>query len=160
MSNSVKIVKEGKRFKYRVSGVVIQDNKLLVTEMNHSNNYLLPGGYIELFEKSDVAAIREMEEEVGIEFNIVKYYGMIENFFHNNKDEDVHEIGIYYLLEAKDKDYKIIDFERDEEDKGRIIHHSFKMININELRNTSFKPLLLIEKLENKDYNIFHEIQE
>ena len=158
MSNSIKILKEGKRFKYRASGVVIQDNKLLVTEMNYSNNYLLPGGYIELFERSDTAILREMKEEVGIEFNIVKYYGMIENFFHNNKDEDVHEIGIYYLLEPKDK--KIIDFERDEEDKGRVVHHNFKMIDINELRNTSFKPRLLIEKLENNDYSIFHEIHE
>ena len=52
-------------FKFRVSGIIIKDNKILLVDMNNSNFLCLPGGYVELGETTEKACLRELEEEVG-----------------------------------------------------------------------------------------------
>lgn len=81
MSKSIKIKTEDYNFKFRVSGLVIKNNKLLLVDMDDSGFLCLPGGYVELGETTEVAIKRELVEEVGKKFDISKYLGVVENFF-------------------------------------------------------------------------------
>ena len=51
---------EGKLFSYRVSGVLIKDNKILLTR--GGDDYSLPGGHVQIGETSSETIIREFKE--------------------------------------------------------------------------------------------------
>ena len=62
MRESIKMKTERLNFKFRVSGIVIKNNKVLVVDMDDSGFLCLPGGYVELGETTEEACIRELEE--------------------------------------------------------------------------------------------------
>lgn len=64
MRESIKMKTERLNFKFRVSGIIIKDNKILLVDMDDSNFLCLPGGYVELGETTEEACLRELEEEV------------------------------------------------------------------------------------------------
>ncbi len=55
MRESIKIKTDDYNFKFRVSGLIIKDNKLLLVDMDDSGFLCLPGGYVELGETTEVA---------------------------------------------------------------------------------------------------------
>ena len=77
----VKIKADEGCYKYRVSGVIVKDNKLLTVNICDNGFYCLPGGHIHLGEDSVTAVNREIKEEVGITCKSVKLLSLIENFF-------------------------------------------------------------------------------
>ena len=48
MRESIKIKTDDYIFKFRVSGLIIANNKLLLVDMDDSGLLCLPGGYVEL----------------------------------------------------------------------------------------------------------------
>lgn len=149
MRESIKMKTERLNFKFRVSGIVIKDNKVLVVDMDDSGFLCLPGGYVELGETTEEACIRELEEEVGKKFKINEYCGVIENFFKNKFNKNIHEISFYYTL-VPTQELDTNNFTLMENDKGNIIKLDFKWIDINEIDNFDIRPEFLKEILKNK----------
>ena len=81
MKKDIEIVSSNIKFKYRVSGLLVVDNKLLVCKINNNNFYCLPGGHVELFENSRDAIIREFKEETLIDVKVERLLYLTENFF-------------------------------------------------------------------------------
>ncbi len=102
--------KDGYIFSYRVAGVAIHDNKLLVVKSILDDFWYLPGGRCEFLEISKNALIREMKEEIGVEIEIIRPIYFVENFF-NHMKKNYHELSIFYLIEFP-PDSKFI-FEND-----------------------------------------------
>ena len=133
MRQSIKIKTNDYNFKFRVSGLIIKENKLLLVDMDDSGFLCLPGGYVELGETTEEAIKRELLEEVGINFSTTEYLGMVENYFINKFSKQIHEMSIYYLMSPKDK-IDTTDFTIIENDKGKKIKLDFKWIDINKYR--------------------------
>jgi len=95
----VKIVHDNIKFKLRVSGIIIEDNRILV-EQYKEDEYCLPGGYVELNETTANAIKRELYEETNIKFEIDRFFCVVENFFTNKRNERTHEIDFYYFLKG------------------------------------------------------------
>ena len=142
MNEDIEIVNGNIKFKYRVSGLLIKDNKLLVVKINNNSFYCLPGGHVELMEDSQTAIIREFKEETLIDARVEKLLFMTENFFKSGK-YNCHEIGMYYLLSADS--VVIDDFQREEHERDGVTKLTFKWLDINNLENV--KPEFLKEKL-------------
>ena len=85
----IKLIIDDYKFKVRVSGILIVNNKLLTTKYG-VDKYCLPGGYVEIGETSSEAIKRELEEELQVEINVDKFLGIAENFFVNFKKEKTH----------------------------------------------------------------------
>ena len=148
MRESIKMKTEELNFKFRVSGIVIKNNKVLFVDMDDSGFLCLPGGYVELGETTEQACLRELKEEVGKNFRIDKYCGVIENFFRNKFNKNIHEISFYYIL-TSDDELDTIDFTLMENDKGNIVKLDFKWIDLEEIENYDIRPGFLKEILKN-----------
>lgn len=58
MRKSIKIKTDDYNFKFRVSGIITKENKILLVEMDDSGFLCLPGGYVELGETTEAAVKR------------------------------------------------------------------------------------------------------
>lgn len=157
MSQDIKIKTDNYNFKFRVSGVVIVENKLLVTDMDNSGFFCLPGGYVELGETTMEAIIREMKEEINKNFEVKEYLGVVENYFINKYTKKMHEISFYYLMHPKDF-IDINDFIIYEKDGEGIIKQDFKWIDLDEIDNYDIRPEFLKERLRKNDMVFNHLI--
>lgn len=157
MRESIKIKTRNYNFKYRVSGLVIKNNKLLLVDMDDSGFLCLPGGYVELGETTEVAVKRELLEEVGKKFDISKYLGVVENYFINKYSKKIHEISFYYLM-IPIENMDTNDFTIIENDKGHKIKLDFKWIDLNEINNYDIRPSFLKQILESKKLEFNHLI--
>lgn len=145
------------KFKYRVSAIFLHENRLLVNKYSE-DTYCLPGGYVEIGETSEEGMLRELKEELNLDFEIIAFAGVAENFFTNLKNQKTHGIDFYYYVKLKnDKDYQFIDYNRVEYDKGKIVTHSFRWIDINKLINFKLLPLEIKNEIKKKKTN-FHII--
>lgn len=159
MRKMIQVKGEEQKFKFRVSGLLVHEGKLLTVDMNDSGFLCLPGGYVELGEDSETAILREMMEEVKYFVKINKCIAVIENFFINKKGIKIHEVAFYYLLDmTNDNKEKIEDYEYIENDNGAMIKHAFKWIELKEIKNVDFKPGILKDKLSNSDFSFSHII--
>ena len=148
MRESIKIKTDTLNFKFRVSGIVIKDKKVLFVDMDDSGFLCLPGGYVELGETTEIACLRELNEEVGKNFKVEKYCGVIENFFKNKFNKYMHEISFYYMLTAID-DLDTKDFIIMENDKGNTVKLDFKWIEIDKIDDYDIRPSFLKTVLKN-----------
>ena len=60
------------RFIYRIAGITIHKNRVLLHRMIKDNFWALPGGRCELLENSRIALVREYKEEINIDAIIKK----------------------------------------------------------------------------------------
>lgn len=74
----------------------------------------LPKGWIDVGEKSQDAAIREVKEETGVEAKIVSKIGEMKYFFVDENKEKVFKIVTYYLMEYAGETGKGFDEETEE----------------------------------------------
>lgn len=157
MNQDIKIKTDNYNFKFRVSGIVIVENKLLITDMDNSGFFCLPGGYVELGETTVEAIIREMKEEINKNFEVKEYLGVVEIYFINKYTKKMHEISFYYLMHPKDF-IDTNDFIIYEKDGEGIIKQDFKWIDLNEIDNYDIRPEFLKERLRKNDMVFNHLI--
>ena len=150
MRKSIKIKSNDYNFKFRVSGIIIRDNKVLLVDMDDSGFLCLPGGYVELGERSDEAVKRELLEETKRNVAIIKYLGVAENYFINKYNKKIHEISFYYLMNFIDNDFDESDFTLIENDNGHKIKLDFKWIDISILNKFDIRPSFLKKIINNK----------
>ena len=142
---------EGK-FKFRVCGILEHNNKYLTVRINGNRFYCLPGGHVELDEDTDMAAKREMQEELGYPIKVKKLIAINQNFFKTEEGKPFHEIGFYYIVEAEDEtNVNPNDYTREELDKGKIQHLEFKWSTLDELKKADFMPHFVPTAIENKN---------
>ena len=96
-SVDIKIYNDDLKFKFRVSGIIIYNKKVLVNQYG-KKAYCLPGGYVQIGENSECAIVRELKEETNLDFEIINFCGISENFFTNQRGQKTHEIDFYYYL--------------------------------------------------------------
>ena len=114
-------------------GLVIKDNKLLVSEgfdkVKNETFYRCLGGGIEFLEKSEEALKREFLEEINVDIAVKDFLGISENIF-TYQGKNAHELILFYSIEISDEnyqeEYKVID------DHGETIA---KWIDIEEFKN-------------------------
>ncbi|BCH58470.1 DNA mismatch repair protein MutT [Agrobacterium vitis] len=93
----IRLDKKPQLFTFRVAGVILQNDHLLVQRSVNEAYWALPGGRAEIGESSEQTIIREMQEEIDRTVNIERLLFTTELFF-SFDDYRAHELGFYYLL--------------------------------------------------------------
>ena len=86
-----------RRFNYRVVGVAIHTDTVLLHRADHEPFWTLPGGRAEHGETAEETIKREMREELATEVDVVRLLWLVENFF-DHEGLHYHEIALYFLL--------------------------------------------------------------
>ena len=86
---------EGRRFNFRVAGIIIVDGHVLVCREDDDDYTMLPGGRIELGVPSALSLEREMEEELAMPAALGRMIATSESFY-RREDEEFHELGFFY----------------------------------------------------------------
>lgn len=149
-------IKEGNnKFNYRVVGVLIDGNKVLMQKRVNDKFWALPGGRGEMMETSIDTIKREYKEELNITIDVERLLWVAENFFNFN-DTNVHEISFYYLVSLQKDEFitKLDQFNGLEEGKDII----FKWFNLSSIKDDPIQPKFLKDELLNIDESIKHFI--
>ena len=137
------------RFNYRVAGVLIHENRLLVMTDERSPYYYLPGGRESMNEESTMAIKREIKEELDVEVEATQLLWIVENFFvEQQSQEQFHEIGMYYLLQLTEEDI----LKRGQEfimNEGGYKKLSFLWRPLEKIKHLNIYPLFLKERIMN-----------
>jgi 8-oxo-dGTP pyrophosphatase MutT (NUDIX family) len=98
------------RFNYRVVGVAIQDDCVLLHTMHDADYWILPGGRVEAGETSPQALSREMREELGQDIEVGRLLWIVESFLRDG-GRTIHGLGLYYQmsLSASLDRYEVMD---------------------------------------------------
>ena len=92
-------------FNFRVAAVMIHNGKLLMVQDPESPYWYLPGGRVQLHEQAEIALLRELREELGIEGKILRPLWLVQNFYQEDVNgENYHELGFYLLTDISKTD--------------------------------------------------------
>ncbi len=155
----IEIKTNDSKFKYRVNGLVINNNKLLTLKMNNNTSYCLPGGHVELGENTHAAIIREMAEELNTNVAIKSEFAFVESFYADKNNLKTHELSLYYIVEPENYDHiSLTDYTIEELDNGVLKKHNFVWLDIADIDNVDFRPSFIKEKLANNNFDFEHII--
>lgn len=155
----IELKTDTQKFKYRVNGIIIHNEKILTIKMKNNISYCLPGGHVELCEDSKAAMIREMNEETETQVSIEKELAIVENFYLDKNNFQTHEISFYYIVKPENfNKISLENYSKSENDKGEMKRHKFEWLDISLLKTFDFKPEFIKEKLISKDYSFEHII--
>lgn len=102
-------MREKHKTEVSAGGIVFKKNKkeiFIAFILDPFNKWTFAKGHVEKGEKSELAAIREVEEEMGTSgLKIIEYLGKID-FWFKDKWQVIHKFVYYYLMEAP-KDVKM-----------------------------------------------------
>lgn len=81
-------------------GVAVRNGRILLCRAKGGDSTYLPGGHIEFGETGEMALVREVKEELGVDSKVTKTLGFLENAF-LQKGEKHQEINLIYALEVE-----------------------------------------------------------
>ena len=141
-----------KQFKHiGAYGLIIKDNKIVLIRKNggpYNGKLDLPGGTIEWGETPEIALIRELKEEVGIEVSNYELFdanSITFEWMHKEQLEKGHHIGIFYkILNYKNEILENINIDNKNDDSLGANFYEIKKLKKNELSDIA---KLELEKL-------------
>jgi len=89
-------------FSYRVGGILIKNNKILLQKPRNDDGYSIPGGHVSYGETSYETLIREFKEEINADIKIEKLVMVGENFFPWG-NRPCQQISLYYEVSLCDE---------------------------------------------------------
>ena len=139
-------------FNFRVASVIRNKDKILVQVNKKAGHLTLPGGRCKFNEDTINTSIREFREETGIDTLFVKSLGIIENFFVSSfYNKKYHEILMVNEIKFKDNSNYLLDEIPNIESKKQD-HIKYIWMSIDELKDLNFKPEVLLDVLESKEF--------
>lgn len=152
MDNDIQFEKNDFVFNYRVAIVIKKANQVLTQRDTRAKHLTLPGGRCELGESTADTAIREFKEETGIDTEIVKRLGMIENFFTSSfNGKKYHEILIIQEVKMIDKELYNKDIINNIEEKKKDFL-TYEWVEIDKLKDNNFKPEIVVDIIKSDSF--------
>lgn len=135
-------------FSYRVAGILIRDNKILLQKPLDEDGYALPGGHVSFGELSENALIREFREEIGADIEVKRLVLVGENFF-TWDDKPCQQICLYYLVSLCDPAQIPLkgSFRAFDEIFNERIDLEFSWLSLSQLNRIKLYPLNINEDL-------------
>lgn len=145
-------------FSYRVAGICIHNNKVLLQKPTNDTAFAFPGGHVELGETNAQTLIREFKEEIGVDITVsdLKWVGEI---FFPWGNKVCHQICLYYIVDIKSNNVPLEGmFVGREKIEGRKFDLDFHWVPIGELNNIEVYPTNVVELMNKINDGVQHFI--
>ncbi len=144
-------------FSYRIAGILIHNNKILLQKPLNDDGYSIPGGHVSFGEISENTLIREFKEEIGVDIKIDRLIMIGENFFPWG-DKPCQQICLYYAISLSDKTQIPLEgtFKAYDEMCNERIDLDFCWIPLSQLTKIKLYPLEIKEDLVLLPENVKH----
>lgn len=126
--------RDNNKFNFRVAGIAIHNNRVLLHTTLKDDFWTLPGGRVEFNESTDQTIIREMKEELDVEVQARELLFVNEDFFKYD-GKQYHELGFYYWITFPE-DHEILKIEGEFigiEDDGGLIFKWFPLDQLGDM---------------------------
>lgn len=130
-------------FNYRVAGVWIEKEHVLLHRQASDTYWALPGGRVKVMEDSKTSLVREMKEELNQNVQINKLLWVAESFF-EYAQKNFHEIGFYYSISSNSEDFL---FQKDEFFGAEGERLVYKWVALSKLKDLVVYPEFLQKSL-------------
>jgi 8-oxo-dGTP pyrophosphatase MutT (NUDIX family) len=131
-------------FNYRVAGIMMKEDRVLMHRAKAEKNWSLPGGRVKLGEDAQTSLKREMKEELDLNVRVDGFLWTVENFF-TYVEKEIHEVGLYFKITAE----KPLPLHDGEEftvlEADRLV---FKWVPLEKLNDYELYPHVVKEKLK------------
>ena len=145
---------EDKVFAYRIAGIAMHEDKVLIHKAEFDNFWALPGGACEFNEDSKTALKREMKEELNADIEVGPLLWLVENFF-EHEGKPWHEIGLYYhfnFIGPSEQFYLKNEFDGIESlynKENKNYKLLYKWLPLSQIHSHNIKPDFLLQGLSN-----------
>jgi len=153
MTNMVQFDSSNDRFLMCTRGITLDKGRVLLFNVIGWDWWALPGGRVEIREKSEDTLIREMQEELNSAVKVGRLVWIVENFF-KEKERSYHEIGMYYLMGLPVGSAIVSSQEYTSKDGPVTLR--FRWFSVSELEQVNLRPSFLKKALQNLPEQIEH----
>ncbi len=145
-------------FSYRVAGICIQDEKVLLQKPTNDTAFAFPGGHVTFGESNEQTLMREFQEEIGADISVgdLKWVGEI---FFPWGNKPCHQICLYYIVEINSENIPTQGmFMGQEQIEGQKFKLEFHWVPLDELKNIEVYPTNIVELMNHMEYGVQHFI--
>ena len=143
------------RFNYRVAGVALMANRVLLHRREGDDFWTLPGGRPQAMESAGEALRREMREELGVQVTVGRLLWLVENFF-TFEGARYHELLLCFEMACGDLASGLDDFEGVEGDRRLL----FQWCPLESLAGLPLRPAFLAPALRTLPATPVHVVHE
>ncbi|MCL2462594.1 MAG: NUDIX hydrolase [Defluviitaleaceae bacterium] len=148
---------DGYTFSYRVAGILLRDEKILLQKPADDPGFAVPGGHVALGETNEQTLIREFKEEIGADISAGPLKWVAENFF-TWRNKPCHQICLYYGVSLKDEAQIPLSgvFTGGEIAEGRDFQIEFHWVPIDSLGEIEVYPANIAELMKRYNEGVQH----
>ena len=150
---------DGRRFNFRVAGIIIADDHVLVCREDDDDYTMLPGGRIELGEDSRLSLVREMAEELDMPAEVGPMIATSESFYHR-VGENFHELGFFYAVTLPGQGPTGQEPWLQRPDEGHLLSFSWVPLDGDALEKVNLLPRWLPDFLRNLPPSLSHIVHD
>ena len=142
-------------FSYRVAGILLRDNKILLQKPLNDTGFAIPGGHVEFGEIHAQTLEREFKEEMKADIAVGELKWVAEIFF-SWGDKPCHQICLYYDITLKDEKQIPLDgtFTGDECIEKQSSKIEFHWISIDTLEQIEVYPPIISDLIKRYDEGV------
>jgi len=146
-------------FSYRVAGILIKNNKVLLQRPLRDTGYSIPGGHVSFGETNEETLIREFREEIGVDIKVENLKWVGEIFFPWG-DKPCHQINLFYKVTLTEDTQIPLhgEFYGIEKIENSSFKLEFSWVDLKDILNVELYPTNAKEFLLNNSKEIKHFI--
>lgn len=128
-------------FSYRVGGILIRNDKVLLQKPENDDGYAVPGGHVSFGEISAEALVREFREEAHADIEVDRLVLVSEIFFPWD-DRPCQQICLYYAVSLRDENQIPLEGEFSflNESGGAVTDLHFSWVPLSEISDLLIYP--------------------